>query len=333
MSKLIGAVVGLGVGERHARTIAGCAETELKYVYDTEKEKADRLAGELSCVSVESYEDIVSDKEVGLIVIASYDDAHFLQVTKALKAGKHVFVEKPMCLTAEELRAIREVCDDCKELKLASNLVLRSAKLYRWLRESVSEGHFGEIFSVEGNYLWGRLWKLTEGWRKNINNYSIILGASVHLIDLMLWITGEKPVAVSSFGNNICTKNSCFNREDFASSIFRYDSGLIGNITANAACVHPHQHVFKVYGTKRTFIYDDQGPRFFDSAEKNAVPERLNLSALPDTKGDYLAEFIKNIVGSKKLLIGAKEEFDLMSVCLAAQEALGTGKENEVRYQ
>jgi predicted dehydrogenase len=332
MNKFTGAVVGLGVGEAHARTLADNEKTVLKYLHDIDSGKAECLAKELNAEAVDSYEDILVDPELDMVIIASYDDAHFPQIIKALKAGKHVFIEKPLCLTQNELEDIKKVFKENSHIYLGSNLILRSTKLYRWLFKAIRNGEFGNIYSVEGDYLWGRMWKLTDGWRKDIKDYSIILGASIHLIDLMLWFMGEKPELVNTYGNSICTKDSDFEKKDFTVSVFRFRSGIIGNITASGGCVHPHQHIVKVYGSRKSFIYDDQGSRVFDSMDPDYTPDKLNMSALPDTKGDFLIEFVEDIINKKDPRKIAGKEFDLMSVCLAAQESLETGKEVKVKY-
>ena len=51
-----------------------------------------------------NFNEIVNDDEVNTIIIASNDKDHFYQVSSALMNNKHVFVEKPMCLSMEELK-------------------------------------------------------------------------------------------------------------------------------------------------------------------------------------------------------------------------------------
>jgi predicted dehydrogenase len=67
--------------------------------------------------------------------------------------------------------------------------VLRAAPLYLWLQQEVKRGSFGEIYAFNGDYLYGRLHKITMGWRKEVSNYSVMLGGGIHLVDLMVWLT------------------------------------------------------------------------------------------------------------------------------------------------
>ena len=155
---------------------------------------------------------------------------------------------------------------------LASNLVLRAAPLYRFAREQASAGSLGKLYAFDGDYLYGRLHKVTDGWRGKVDNYSVMLGGGVHLVDLMLWIAGELPSRVVATGNRISTANTAFRYEDFVAATFEFPSGLVGRITANFGSVHAHQHVVRLFGTEATLIYDDAGARLHRSRDSAAPP-------------------------------------------------------------
>ena len=117
----------------------------------------------------------MSENDLDMICLATFDDQHFTQVVDGLKAGKHIFVEKPLCQTWDELIEIKDVFINSK-CSLSSNLVLRTSDLFNHVGELISEGILGEIYSFEADYLYGRINKLTNGWRKNVDNYSVMEG-------------------------------------------------------------------------------------------------------------------------------------------------------------
>ena len=169
-TKKIGvAVIGLGVGEQHARAYLANEHCELRWLYDLNPKKSKSLAAQLKTGDVASkFEDILSDDHIQVVSVASYDDLHFEQVLQALEAGKHVFVEKPLCTKKQELKMIKHLWQKHDgKLKLFSNLVLRTAPLYRWLRSQIEEGQFGKLYSFDGEYLYGRIYKITQEWRKD----------------------------------------------------------------------------------------------------------------------------------------------------------------------
>jgi predicted dehydrogenase len=324
VSELLGvAVLGLGVGEQHARAFSRRPDCRLRWVLDLDAAKMERLTAELGQGKpAPSYEHILSDPDVHIVAIATYDDAHADQVVAALRAGKHVFCEKPLCRSSEELALIGQTWEAAGTLHLASNLVLRAAPVFRWLKSAIEAGELGDVYAFDGDYLYGRIEKITEGWRRDVPEYSVIQGGGIHLIDLMLWLTGQKPTTARSLGNRICTRGSAFRYDDFVACNYGFHSGLVGRITANFGCVHPHQHTIRVFGTCGTFVRDDLGPRFFTSRDKVAAPRKLDLEPLPATKGDLIPAFVDAIRANVDPGPQARHEFDVMQTCFAADRSL-----------
>ncbi|MBI4662340.1 MAG: Gfo/Idh/MocA family oxidoreductase [Verrucomicrobia bacterium] len=328
------AICGLGIGEQHARAFHALPACRLRWLYDLDTARSRAAADRLGAGTVApDFPSILSDPTVEIVSIASFDDAHSDQVIKSLRAGKRVFVEKPLCRTFEELRLIKQTWVAAGRMRLASNLVLRAAPLYVWLRRAVQDGEFGEIYAFDGDYLYGRIEKITQGWRKDVANYSVMLGGGVHLVDLMVWITGQKPESVVAFGNRICTAGTEFQPHDFVAATFRFSSGLVGRITANFGCVHPHHHGVRIFGTKKTFIYDDQGPRVHDTRDPEKLPARIDLAPLPASKGDLIPGFVRGVLdGANKAEAETQHEFDVISACVATDEAVVQGQPVAIRY-
>jgi predicted dehydrogenase len=335
MSARLGvAVVGLGIGAAHGRAYLATERCQLRWLYDLDTVKARELAADLGVAKVAGhFEQILEDPEVQVISIASYDDAHFGQVVAALEAGKHVFVEKPLCRGAGELGAIKRAwARHAGKLKLATNMVLRKAPLYQWLKENIDAGRFGKLYAFDGDYLYGRLRKITEGWRGRVENYSVMEGGGIHLVDLMLWLSGERPKSVSAAGNRICSQNTAFRYPDYVSAHLRFPSGLVGRVTANFGCVHPHQHVLRLFGTEGTLLSDDAGARWHGSRDPALAASRVDLAALPAGKGVWIGSFVNAVLSDADLSGHTQEIFDALSVCAASDESLDSGKEVEVPY-
>jgi predicted dehydrogenase len=332
--KLGVAVVGLGIGEQHARAYLATGRCHLRWLYDLQTEKALALQAELGAGGVAaSYEAILGDPEVQLVSLASFDEAHFGQVVAALGAGKHVFVEKPLCRSLEELQRVQRAWRQHRgKVKLASNLVLRAAPLYRYAKELLDAGRLGDIYAFDGEYLYGRLEKITHGWRKDEPEYSVILGGGVHLVDLLLGLTGQRPTMVRAVGNRLCSRGTEFRYPDYVAATLTFSSGLIGRITANFGCVQPHQHVVRIFGTKGTWHYDDQGARWFTGRDPASPAAPLPQAALPASKGELIPGFVEAILQETDFQAQTQHEFDIISVCTAIDRALANGECLEVEY-
>jgi len=318
------AVVGLGhMGIHHALEVVRHRLCRLTDVVDIQESKVREFLTKerLTDLRQSTFQEVIQNKDIQLLCISSYDDAHFDQVMASLTAHKHVFVEKPLCQTFEQLQNI--VATYAKgSLFLASNLLLRTAPLYIHLKYLIETGQLGEVYAFDGDYLYGRVHKITDEWRKDVLNYSVMEGGGIHMVDLMLWLTGQRPVSVFSQINKIATKNTQFRYHDFQSALFSFHSGLVGRITANFGCVHHHQHVLRVFGTKGTFIYDDQGARIhWRRDDPPSSSEVLSQAPKPEKKTLLLNQFVEDIVYRKQQNL-AQREFDLMSVVLAADKAI-----------
>ena len=342
MSRQLGiAVIGLGIGEQHARMFATLPTCQVKLLADLDGSRAHKLSDTIPGSAVAADLDEVLDRDdVDVVSIASFDDAHFKQVMRSLSAGKHVFVEKPLCRTAGELSQIRAALDANPSLHLASNLILRGADLYRWLRDEITSGAFGEIYAFDGDYLYGRMHKITEGWRGETDDYSVILGGGIHMIDLMLWLTGQRPASVQAMGNRLCSAGTGFQYDDFTAATMSFESGMIGRISANFGCVHRHQHVVRIFGTKKTFILDDAGPRLMTSRDpvtpggETAPVQPIALATKPAHKGALIPSFINGIVqGHSSRTADLAATLDAIAIAAACDEAASIHSQVQIKYQ
>lgn len=326
------AVVGLGVGTQHAKAFARTPGCALRWLYDLDPTRAAAARVEIGAGEIAPrFETILEDPATDMVSLATYDHHHAGEVVRALQAGKHVFCEKPLCSTTAELTQIAKTWTSSGK-QLRCNLVLRAAPAYVWLREAIRAGELGEIYAFDGDYLYGRLHKITEGWRKDVERYSVMLGGGVHMVDLMMWATGQRPTSVATLGNRLASSGTAFQYDDFAAATYSFGSGMIGRITANFGCVHPHQHVVRVFGTKKTFLYDDQGPRIYDRRGDREAARPLNLSALPATKGDLIPAFVEALTAGRDERAATRHELDLVAACIAADTAHETAQLTRIDY-
>jgi predicted dehydrogenase len=157
-------------------------------------------------------------------------------------------------------------------------------------------------------------------------------GGAVHMVDLMIWLSGQRPTRVVAAGNGISTRNTAFRYCDFVSATYEFSSGLVGRITANFGCVHPHQHVLRVFGTRGTFVYDDAGARIHWSRDPETAATFVDFAPRPDSKAALVASLIEAIRTGASAGATLQGELDLISACVAADRALATETSTEVVY-
>jgi predicted dehydrogenase len=324
-------------------------DAELVALCDRDPEALAQACAELPGVAAYTQaNDLLDSGEIDAVVIATYDNEHADAILRSIENGLHVFAEKPLATNRQELATIREALDRQPAVRLSTNTLLRRSPRFAWLKLRISAGDLGELFHVEGDYLYGRLAKLTEGWRGNDPDYSVTLGGAIHVVDLLMWLAGERPVRVSAIGSSkgmrdsALSGNSHFLGDDFRMALLEFDSGLTAKVSANFACVLPHFHRIDVFGSDATFLHvpgpggtgsDGSSGLLFTSRDSAQAPTVVDLPYPAVPKGALLPEINRVFFGAGVPDIPEQEVLDVMAVCLAIDESRSTGCAVEVTYE
>ena len=328
--KIIAAIIGTGVGLKHLEAIDNYKNSLVKIICEKDKTKIKFLKKKFPQIEIVDNEDkIFLDKEINLVSIASYDNYHFSQIVKCIKNKKNIIVEKPMCLKISELKKINKLLIN-KNIKILSNLPLRVNSFFLNLKKKIPKNM---IYYMEADYIWGRPNKLLD-WRSKIKDYSITLGAGIHVIDLVMWLLNSRPISVQSFGNNLGTRKTTFKKKSFALFVFEFPNELIVKITANAASIYNHFHELKIFTKNETITHCFAGTHHFIKKNNKISCNKINAK-YPDKKNrkKLIKNFIDNLLDkSIKPIISFKEQSDLMSVCFAADKSMNLNKRIKINY-
>ncbi|WP_416897443.1 MAG: Gfo/Idh/MocA family protein [Minwuia sp.] len=325
-------IIGLGVGERH---ISGyerhpnCRVTRLADFSDAKR--ADVATRHPDRSMTASADEILDDPDIEIVSIASYDQHHYEQVMRAIDAGKHLFVEKPLVLQEDHAHEVRAALRAKPHLRISSNLILRRCPRFLWLRKEIRSGRMGRLFNIDAEYQYGRIHKLISGWRGELPGYSLVMGGAVHMADLVIWLTGDRPVEVTAFGNRIATEGSAFRNFDLVRALVRFESGLVASIGCNGGCVHPHFHRLEVHGTEATFVNGLESAFVYRSRDPGVRPEPITEAYPGVDKGDLLEDFVDAVLHGREPEVGQDAVFDALSLCFAIERAVHSGQPEPVR--
>lgn len=327
MKNLRAGVIGLGVGEQHIHGYCSATDVDLVALCDLDPEKRAMAAAKYpQCALYETAEALIAAPDVDVVSIASFDHHHAAQIVQALNLGKHVFCEKPLCTNEAELRAIRAALARNSGTRLSTNTILRISPRFRDLRHRIQRNELGRLYYVEADYNYGRLYKLHQGWRGSIPDYSVMLGGGIHMVDLLLWLSGRRVIEVNAYGNKICSAGYRFTTPDMVVAILRFDDGMLGKVTANFGCVYPHFHKLSVYGTEATFENGQNSASLYKLRENDISKARRVDTVYPGIeKGDLIPGFIDAVRSMGSADIGEAEVFATMEVCLAIDRSLHEG--------
>lgn len=331
MKTLRAGVIGLGVGEQHVlgyQRIPGCT---VAAICDVDPVKL-AAVGERTGVERRStdYQAITDDPTIDVVSVCSHDDAHAKHAIAALRAGKHVMVEKPLALYRAEAEAIHQAWRDSGKL-LTSNLILRRSPRFYRLRERIRSGEFGTPYCIEGDYLHDILWKLTEGWRGRMDYYCVVYGGGIHLIDLMRWLLGREVVEVAAMGSRISAAGSIFPNPDTVSVLLRFEDGAVGKSLTTFGPRRPKFHSLNLFGTAATYVNDMPHGKIYRSDD----PEIVEFDETPYpgiSKFDLLPGFVEAIRHGTEPPVSARDVFRVMDVCFAVRRALEENRTIKVEY-
>lgn len=324
-------VIGLGVGEQHIIGYQRIPNVEVTDICDIDPSVL-KIVGDRNDVPNRhhDYKQITENPNIDVVSIASYDNCHAIQAISAFENGKHVMIEKPLALNRHEAEAILRAQQDSGRF-LSSNLILRKSPRFQELKNWIAKGYFGEIVTIEGDYLHQILWKLTQGWRGEMEFYCVTYGGGIHMIDLMRWLLDEEIVEVCGMSNKKLTRGSKFNFDDTVTNLLKFKSGTVGRTTSNLGAQRPQIHGLSVYGTEKSFINDTPHAKLFhgDNSEDIEIVE-TNYPGID--KFGLLPDFISSIRNGDEPEVSAKDVFRVMDICFACYESLKAKKTVNVDY-
>ena len=194
------------------------------------------------------YRELLKDPEVNLILITTRHNLHAPMTLEALRAGKHVFVEKPLCLTMEELEEIKDTALERQKMVVVG-FNRRFAPLAQKMKTLVGEGPINIVATMNAGHIPPEVWvhDLQVGGGR-------IVGEACHYIDLCSYLTGSPVVSVCT---NALGKDPQENTDN-ASILLKYENGAnaVINYFANGSKVYSKERV-EVYSQERTLVLDN----------------------------------------------------------------------------
>lgn len=145
-----------------------------------------------------------SPKIADAVFICTQDNEHYVPTMKALEAGYHVMLEKPMSPDAKECVLMGEMASTCNRVFSICH-VLRYSPFFSTLKELLEDGRIGQLMSIQHNEnvgYWHQAHSFVRGnWRRKDESSPMILAKSCHDLDILSWLTNSECVQVSSFGS------------------------------------------------------------------------------------------------------------------------------------
>jgi predicted dehydrogenase len=242
-------LVGAGaISTQHIEAIEALPDTRLVAVASASEARA-RAAGEAHGVPWSTdLEELLARDDLDAVTICSPSGLHPAQALAALRAGKHVLIEKPVALSVADADA---VISEARSRGLVAAVVSqrRFEPAVRALKAAVDAGRLGRVTLVigEGLYFRPQAYYDSAAWRGTVAlDGGVLMNQAIHTVDLMRWVGGPA-VAVAG---QVATLGHTMEAEDTAVVAIRFASGALGSLTATT-CTDAEQPVeLRVYGDR-----------------------------------------------------------------------------------
>ena len=343
MEKVKIGLIGCGwMGKEHGRNILANDKAELVGIADPKEENINEFfkKHDFRCKKFSDYKQML-DSNVDAVVIVSPNSMHAEMCIEAAKKGKHIYCEKPMAITLDDCKRVRDAVEKTK-VKYLIGYHRRLNPLYQYVKNLLVEDKLGNAFLVESDYIHyvpGNLPIWSWLGKENIAG-SIFHAGSGHNVDLIRYMCGDVEEVV-------CMKDVFLPRkiqvetEDTALALFRFKNGAIGKVHCCVGPIVPFTFNFRIYGTKGSVINNKVWlkdiPKFDQPGhEKDCI--ELPQSWIPDNIQGGISEpwnklmdhFIEMLMGNVECLNNVEQTYKTSATCFAAIESAKTGKIVEV---
>ncbi|TIA71800.1 hypothetical protein E3P92_02392 [Wallemia ichthyophaga] len=331
-------VLGIGrMGMRHALNVVNEPRAELVAVADPRKEVLEASRGILG-ENVKRFtyeEDILNDPTIQAILVASDTTQHPFLAMKAIKAGKHLLLEKPIAVNVDDALPVVLEAKKRPDLKVLVGMSRRFDESYREAFNRVKGGELGDVFhyyGVTNDQYNAEIADFFVGYSKASG--SILVDCGIHDVDLMRWYMGpnEKVKKVHAAGYNARMHRLVESRDaDNAVATIVFESGKLANLYLSRTAIHGHECWAQVTGENgmikvnmdnamnRVTLADNQGYRTLTTQDY--------YDRFRGAFSNEMREFTSAVLDNTPLPLNIDDAYIASKICVGLQMAFRSGEQ------
>src|SRR5262249_51848441 len=272
------------------------------------------------------YHDLLADPGIEAVSVVTHVDDHVAPAVAALRAGKHVLLEKPMARTVADCDRIVAAAEKADRILMVGH-ICRFNPRYALARDRIAAGELGRIVS-----LYARRNIPAARSRTVLEKIGPLLGDGIHDTDLMLWMTGARIESV--YAQTLSVRK--LKHPDIGWAMYRFQGGAIGGIAD--VWVLPDGPRFRIH--EQLEVIGTEGAVYIHGGDTNMTVQTSKGVDHPDTlywpsmhgepTGALRAEmsyFVDCVAhGRKPTVVTPKEARAAVAAVLAAEQSARTGK-------
>jgi myo-inositol 2-dehydrogenase/D-chiro-inositol 1-dehydrogenase len=320
-------LLGAGrIGQIHARSAAAHQVATLAAVFDVDAKAASAIAAETGAKVARSIADVIDSKEIDAVLICTPTDTHADLIEQAAKAGKAIFCEKPVDLSAARVRACLKVVADTKA-KLMIGFNRRFDPSFASLQRRLASGEVGKVELVTIlsrdpapppiSYI-----KHSGGMFRDM---------MIHDLDMARFLLGEEPVEVSAMAS--CLVDPAIGQAgdiDTAVVTLKTESGRLCQISNSRRATYGYDQRIEVHGSGGMLRAHNLHPTTVEKATSAGFASDPTLHFfLERYAAAYRAEmdtFVAGVTEGKPLVPTGEDGLKALILADAAEESAKSGK-------
>jgi predicted dehydrogenase/serine acetyltransferase len=276
-----------------------------------------------------TFEEVLASPDIDAVVLATPAETHAALALRAIDAGKHVFVEKPLALAEEDAVKVRNAAEARGRIVMVGHLLQYHPAFLR-LKQLVAEGRLGRLRYIYSNRLNLGKFRRTE---------NVFWSFAPHDISMILALAGDPPESVQAVGHSYLYNGVA----DVTTTHLKFGNGINGHI--HVSWLHP-------YKEQKLVVVGEAGMAVFDDAEawnhklvlyphrvawRDGVPEPNKADATPievlpaEPLRLECLHFLECIREGKQPRTDVNEGIGVLTVLEAAQRSMKSGQPAELK--
>jgi predicted dehydrogenase len=317
-------IIGCGsFGAAHLQTIKSLPNLSVIAACRTNKEKLTAFCFKHKVKGYTDYRELLKSADIDAVVIATPHHLHFKIALKAIEAGKHLLIEKPMAHSVDACIKITKAAQKA-HVKLMVGQTLRFHPASLFTSKLIKENSYGSI--IMGTALFSELWNsdVRKPWHLELESFGGILNTiSVHYVDFLNSLVQSKVKSVfasvrSSFGN--------YETDDAATLVLRYHNGVEAVIICNGyqqgsdkieVEIYHEKAIVKIDYAKGVYISKDQ--------KKTKLLAVRHKEGMQEALSNQWIEFRNAIIANRMPLVSGEDGTHTIEIMEAAHKSSRLG--------
>ena len=278
-------VIGLSkIGQIHCNNLKKIKITSLNFVYDKDQTLRNKTAKKFKCQTLNSFEEILKNKEIKLFIIASPTTTHEYYLNKLIQYKKIIYCEKPISLNASKLNILVKRVKS-KKIKICIGLNRRFSDVYIKMKKLIKNKKVKiiQIISRSSN----------ANVSQSVRNGGLFMDKGFHFFDLACWFANSLPKKIITIANPLSTKEF-LKKNDYSDAVvnMKFKNNIIVEYIFSRNSRLGHEERIKLFGNK--FKIDSD--KFF---KKSIIYKNFDIKH----KDSYLRCLKKFVYLNKSLLL------------------------------